>query len=144
VILPDVSLLVYAHRAELPEHGAAKAWLEELVNGAAPFGSANVILSAFVRIVTHRRAFDPPSTMSQALELANLISERPNSVPVNPGVEHWRIFTDLCRNSDVKGPLVTDAYLAALAIEHNCELATHDGDFKRFAPSLRLIDPLRG
>jgi len=36
---------------------------------------------------------------------------------------------------------VTDAYIAALAIEHVCELVTTDSDFARF-PGLRWCHPL--
>ena len=102
---------------------------------------ANVVLSGFIRIATHHKIFSPPSSMSQALEFANAIRSRSNCVPIHPGDRHWSLFLELCALPDVKGGLVADAYLAALAVEHGCEFATLDGDFARFAPPLRLRRP---
>ena len=79
--------------------------------------------------------------MGQALEFASAIRDRGNCVPVNPGERHWRLFLQFCSLPDVKAGLVADAYLAALAVEHGCELATFDGDFARFSPPLRLFRP---
>jgi toxin-antitoxin system PIN domain toxin len=102
---------------------------------------ANVVLSGFIRIVTHRGIFSPPSTMAQALEFAAAIRDRGNCVAVNPGQRHWQLFREFCSLPDVKAGLVADAYLAALAVEHGCEFATLDGDFARFSPPLRLHRP---
>ena len=141
MILTDVNLLVYAHREEFAQHPACLRWLEALLSSREPFGMANVVLSGFVRVVTHRRIFSPPSSMSQALDFANAIRTRANCIPVNPGERHWDLFLRFCTLPDVKGGLVADAYLAALAVEHGCEFATLDGDFGRFSPPLRIHRP---
>lgn len=141
MILPDVNLLIYAHRAEVPDHAAARDWIQRTMVSDEPYGMSDLVLSAFVRIVTHRRAFDPPTEMEVALQFANAVREQPNCVPICPGPRHWEVFDSLCREPGIRGGLVTDAWLAALAIEHGCEFATRDGDFSRFVPRLRVHRP---
>ena len=93
--------------------------------------------------MTNRRVFRRPTPLETALEFAELVRTQPNCVPVEPGQRHWDIFTGLCRTADVKGNLVPDAYLAALAIESGSEWITTDRDFSRF-PGLRWRHPLDG
>ncbi len=138
MIMTDVNVLIYAHRQEFPEHKRYKRGIEQLIAGDEPYGMADFVLSSFLRIVTHRRVFSPPSSMREALAFVDAVRERANCVAINPGDRHWQLFTELCRQPDIKGGLVADAYLAALAIEHGCEFITKDGDFARFAPKLRL------
>lgn len=137
--LPDVNVLIYAHREDAPEHERYAEWLRNLTAAEAPFALSDVVLAGFLRIVTNRRIFDPPTPMNAALAFCQRLVDWPRASLVTPGRRHWAIFTGLCR--DVKGPLVTDAYIAALAIEHGCELVTTDGDFARF-PGLRCRHPL--
>lgn len=99
------------------------------------------MLSGFVRVVTHPRVFDPPDTVDAALAFANALRAQPTALPVAPGDRHWEIFERLCRATGVKGNLVPDAYLAALAIETGSEFITTDRDFSRF-PGLRWRHPL--
>ena len=115
--------------------------LHEHVNGDEAYGMADLVLSGFLRVVTHPRVFSPPSSPDDALMFVRGIRDRPNRVPVDPGPRHWDIFTRLCRTADAKGPLAADAYLAALAIEAGCEWITADRDFSRF-PGLRWRHPL--
>jgi hypothetical protein len=133
LLAPDVNVLVYAHREELPEHAACRSWLEQLVEADAGFGLSDLVLSGFVRIVTHPRVFKTPTPLGLALEFASELRSRPNRVPIEPGLRHWGIFQRLCRESGAKGNLVADAYLAALAIESGCEWVTTDRDYSRFS-----------
>jgi hypothetical protein len=141
VILPDVNVLVYAHRSGSPDHERYVAWLDEQRRGPGAFGVCELVLSALVRLVTHPRIFDPPSSIDAALEFADGIRTQPNAVPVAPGPRHWSIFADLCRTVGANGNLVPDAYLAALALESGCEWITTDRDYARF-PGLRWRHPL--
>jgi len=141
MILPDVNVLVYAHRADSPNHQAYREWLEETINGEHSFGISELVLSGFLRIVTHPRIFDPPSDIALALAFTNQIRERPNCILINPGPRHWDIFQRLCSESGAKGNLVPDAYLAALAIDSGSEWITTDRDFSRF-PGLKWRHPL--
>jgi uncharacterized protein len=143
MILVDVNVLVYAHREDAPAHAAHRQWLEELIDGDQAYGYSDLVLSGFLRVVTHPRIFDPPSDLISALAFAELIRNQPNAVPILPGARHWAIFEGLCRAAGVRGNLVPDAYLAALAIESGSEWITTDRDYNRF-PGLKLRHPLGG
>jgi toxin-antitoxin system PIN domain toxin len=101
---------------------------------------SELVLGAFVRIATHPRVLVRPATLEAALEFAEGLRRSPTAVPVAPGPRHWDLFADLCRAGGVRGSLVTDAYLAALAIESGCDWITTDRDFARF-PELRWRHP---
>ena len=139
--LLDVNVLLYAFRDAAPDHAKYRSWLESAVTADEPLGVSELVLSSFVRIATHPRVFDPPATVNQALGFANALRSAPNAVTVAPGSRHWSLFEQLCRRGDARGNLVSDAYLAALAVESGCELVTTDRDFARF-PGLRWRHPL--
>jgi toxin-antitoxin system PIN domain toxin len=142
MLLADVNVLVYAHREDAPHHAACRGWLEGLVNGREAFGFSELVLSGFLRVVTHPKVFIRPSPLADALAFAEQLRSRPNAVPVAPGQRHWPIFQALCVDAGTKGNLVADAYLAAMAIEAGCEWVTTDRDFSRFK-GLRWRHPLR-
>jgi toxin-antitoxin system PIN domain toxin len=122
-------------------HGAYREWLESAIDTDEAFGVSELVLSGFVRIVTHPRVFSSPEPVESALAFANAVRAAPNAVPVAPGHRHWSIFDRLCRESDARGNLVPDAYLAALAIESGSEWITTDRDYARFL-GLRWRHPL--
>jgi uncharacterized protein len=140
VILVDVNVLVYAFRRDAPDHQRYANWLQELIDSDTAFGMVDLVLSGFVRIVTHPSIFTPPSTIERALRFVDHIRSRPQCVSVAPGTRHWSIFTALCRETAATGNLVPDAYLAALAIESGCPWITADRSFARF-PGLRWRHP---
>ncbi|GIW20575.1 MAG: hypothetical protein KatS3mg065_0871 [Chloroflexota bacterium] len=109
--------------------------------GDEPVAVSDLVLSGFVRVVTHPRVFDPPESADAAFAFADAVRAQPAAIRVAPGVRHWSIFTKLCRAAGVRGNLVPDAYLAALAIEIGAELISTDRDFARF-PGLRWRHPL--
>ena len=133
MILPDVNVLVYAHREDAPNHVAYRTWLTHIIASDEAYGMADLVLSDFLRVVTHPRVFNPPSTIEQALAFVHDVRDQPNCVTLTPGARHWNIFEKLCRSSGIKGNLVPDAYLAALAIESGSTWITTDRDFSRFA-----------
>jgi toxin-antitoxin system PIN domain toxin len=136
--LPDVNVLIYAHREDAPEHDRYAAWLRELTEAQEPFAVSPTVLASVIRIVTNPKIFDPPSPTDAAVTFCDRLVDWPRAVMIVPSRRHWDIFTRLCAN--IRGPLVADAYLAALAIEHGCELITTDSDFARF-PGLRWRHP---
>lgn len=140
MILTDINILVYAHRADAPGHAAYRTWLEALLNDNQAYGYSELILSGFLRVVTHPRVFNPPSDLASAFAFTEIIRNQPNAVPVSPGPRHWEIFKSLCEVSNAKGNLIPDAYLAALAIEFGNEWITTDGDYSRF-PGLKCRRP---
>jgi toxin-antitoxin system PIN domain toxin len=133
--------MVYAFRDAAPEHQRIRAWLEAVLAADEPVGLSELVLSGFLRIVTSPRIFSPPTPLDDALEFVHALRDQPNAVILAPGARHWQIFEGLCRSARVKGNLVADAYLAALAVETGSELVTTDRDFSRFA-SLRWRHPL--
>ena len=141
MLLLDVNVLVYAHRADAPGHDRYRAWLEDLVNGDAGFGLADLVLSGFLRVVTHAQIFQEPTPVEKALRFAVDLRNRDNCLLIAPGERHWGIFEGLCRSANAKGNLVPDAYFAALAIEHGAEWVTTDRDYARF-PGLKWRHPL--
>jgi toxin-antitoxin system PIN domain toxin len=141
MLLPDVNVLVYAHRRDAPDHERYLGWLERLINGDEAYGLADLVLSGFLRVVTHPRVFNPSSSLDDALAFTEALRARPNCVPIAPGPRHWSTFVSLCRRAGARGNLVPDAYLAALAIESGSEWITTDRGFARF-PGLRWRHPL--
>jgi toxin-antitoxin system PIN domain toxin len=141
VILVDVNVLVYAHREDAVDHTRYAEWLDEQRRAPAAFGVSDLVLSGFVRVVTHPRVFDPPTSTAVAFEFADAIRTQPNATAVSPGARHWEVFHALCRDAGAKGNLVPDAYFAALAIEAGCEWISTDRDYARF-PGLRWHHPL--
>lgn len=142
MLLPDVNVLVQAHREDAADHPRFRGWLEERVNGPEAFGLSDLVLSGFVRVVTHPRVFVDPTPLPVALDFAGSLRGAPNCVRVEPGERHWEIFVRLCEEANARGNLVPDAWLAALAIESGSEWVTTDRDYARF-PGLRWRHRLR-
>lgn len=133
MILPDVNVLVYAHRQDSARHADYRDWLNQILGSDAAFGISDLVLSGFLRVVTHPRIFGDPTPLGVAMEFAALVRDHPNAVMLTPGERHWGIFQRLCREANAKGNLIADAYLAALAIETGAEWITTDRDYARFS-----------
>lgn len=132
MVLIDVNVLVYAHRRESRDHDRYREWLESLASSDLAYGLADLVLSGFLRVVTHPRIFREPTPLDTAFAFVGELRDRPNAVLVTPGDRHWEIFVRLCQDVDARGNLVADAYLAALAIEAGSEWITTDRDYARF------------
>jgi toxin-antitoxin system PIN domain toxin len=143
MLVPDVNVLIYAHREDsTPEHTAYAAWLTSLVTGVEPFALSVLTLAGLVRIATNPRIFVRPSTLDEVFDFIHELRARPTARVVAPGPKHLEILEDLCRKSNATGKLSADAQHAAVAVEHGCTLVTTDSDFDRF-PGLRWQHPLR-
>ena|SRR5712692_4002635 len=143
MILADANLLLYAYNTSAAEHERARAWLQESLSRAELFGLSWQTITAFIRIGTNPRAFNRPLTTKEATAAVGAWIERPMVRILSPGQGHWEIFVRLLIEGQVRGPLVMDAHLAALAIEHGAVLYTTDRDFARF-PGLKVANPLYG
>jgi len=143
MILPDVNVLVYAHREDAVDHKQYKLWLEGIIKGGQPYGISDHVLSGFLRIVTHPRVFTPASPIRAAFEFARQIREQPNCRVIALGARHWQLFAGLCQPLSAAGNLIPDVWYAALAIESDCEWITTDRDYEQF-PGLRWRHPLTG
>ncbi len=142
MLMPDVNILVYAHREDTREHLEHAEWLSELATGDEPFALSELVLQGFVRVVTNPKILARPSSLDQAFVFVEELRRCPTCHLVRPGPRHWNIFVNLCRRARASGGLVADAYHAAVAIEHGCEWVTNDTDFARF-PGLRWRLPHR-
>jgi uncharacterized protein len=136
MILPDVNVLIYAFRRDVPQHRVCRRWLGAVVSGDARFGMSPMALSAVVRITSNARAFRMPSAIDEAFGFCDDLLAQPHCQVVEPGERHWDIFRRLCIDTDIQGSRVTDAWFAALAIEWGCEWITFDRDYARF-PGLK-------
>jgi uncharacterized protein len=138
--LADVNVLVYALRKDSAHHAVCKAWLDRMVAGEARFAVSPLVLCGVVRITTNPRIFQQPSTLDEALGFCDDLLDQPHREIVRPGERHWAIFKRLCLESNIRGPRVSDAWFAALAIEHACTWISYDRDFVRF-PGLHWEEP---
>lgn len=132
--MPDVNVLVYAHRGDEATHMFYKRWMEAVVDGAEPFALSVLVAVGFVRIVTNPRMYPDPTPTPLALGVIDTLVSRRSCRVIAPGPRHWPLVRELCAGAGASGKLVADAQHAALAIEHGCTWATRDGDFRRFAP----------
>ena len=143
MMLLDVNILIYAFRADLPQHAVCRSWLMSVISGDARFGLSPAVLSAVVRITTNARAFKSPSAIEEAFGFCEDLLGQSHCQVVEPGERHWDIFRRLCIETDTRGPRVSDAWFAALAIEWGCEWVTLDRDYARF-PGLAWRVPAPG
>jgi len=132
VILLDVNVVVAAHRGDHPHHDLVRGWFDRLTASDDTFTVPDVVWASFVRITTNRRIWEVPTGAGDAFDFLRSVRDQPNHVALAPGEQHLQIFEDLCRNDDAIGDLAPDAYVAALALEHDCELVSLDRDFARF------------
>ncbi len=141
MILVDANLLLYAYDRSSRFHVRAREWLETTLSGPEPVGLPWATLLAFLRISTNPRALARPLSIEEASEIVSSWLDQPQVTRPEPGEHHWEILSALLAPAQARGPLVTDAHLAALSIEHGAVLATSDRDFSRFA-GLRSTNPL--
>ena len=141
MILVDANILLYAYVPSSNHHEAARAWLESTFSKPDPVALAWATILAFLRISTTPRIFRHPFSAAEAMAIVSGWLEQPLACILSPGERHWEILRSLISKGQAHGPLISDAHLAALAIEHGATLATTDRDFTRF-PGLRIVSPL--
>lgn len=141
MIVPDLNLLVYAYNADAPLHDQARVWWEGLMNGRDPVGIPWVVSCGFVRLMTHPRVLDVPLDPLVAIDHVSSWFECPHVRVLNPSPRHLIVLKGLLGSIGVGGNLVTDAHIAAIAIEHQAEVHSNDADFARF-PGLSWSNPL--
>lgn len=140
--LLDVNVVLAAHRDDHPDFDLARAWLDRMLGAREPFTIVDLVAGAFLRIATNRRIFAIPTPVPDAFAYLRALRRQSNHTRIAPGPDHLDLLERLCREADVSGDLLPDAQLAALALEHACELVSFDRDFARFH-SLRWTNPLQ-
>ena len=141
MILVDASILLYAEDSLHLYHQQARVWLDGQLSHTGHVCLCWTVLSAFIRIGTNPRVFEHPLSLEQAIARVQSWLDQPCTRIVRPTERHWTIFQQMLTDGQAIANLVTDAHLAALAIEHGCELASTDSDFARF-PKLKWSNPL--
>jgi Predicted nucleic acid-binding protein, contains PIN domain len=132
VILVDANLLLYAEDTLSEHHQAARIWWDTQLSGAEPVCLCWPVLTAFIRVGTNLRLHRRPLSLKEAVERVQSWLDQPCVRMIHPGEQHWAIFQAMLRDGKAIGSLVSDAHLAALALEHNCVLQSTDADFARF------------
>jgi uncharacterized protein len=141
LIVVDANLLIYSYDTEAVDHLKSSAWVAEILSGTEPVGLSWQSVSAFLRVVTNRRLPGKRVTLQEAVSAVQEWLEQPNVRILVPGDDHWSLLKRMIVEGGASGPLVSDAQLAALAIEYGGVLYTADRDFARF-PGLRWVNPL--
>jgi toxin-antitoxin system PIN domain toxin len=141
VILVDANVLIYAGNRDAIEHPRAKSWLDDRLSGPARVGLPWPSLLAFVRVLSNPVIVRTPMPFAVAWQhvhdwLANDVAW----IPI-PGDRHAEILGSLMTMPLMSSRLVSDAHLAAPAIEHGLTLCSTDGDFAKF-PGLKWENPL--
>jgi toxin-antitoxin system PIN domain toxin len=143
VIVPDVNVLVFAYRREADRHERYARWLNQVVAGSDELGLVDMVLAGFLRIVTNPRILASPAPMVDAMAFVDGVRAAQRGRRVSATDSTWSVLSSLAaEDSEVRGNLVPDAWLAALARSHGATVATADRGFGRF-PGLRFFDPGR-
>lgn len=141
MILPDLNLILHAHNRGSMFHVPARRWWEETMSSSRPVGLCWAVMLGFIRLSTRRGIFREPLSVALACGEIRAWLAQPQVIILEPGRHHAAIVFDLLETLGAGGNLTTDAHLAALAIEHRCQLCTTDGDFALF-PGLHWSNPL--
>jgi len=132
MILVDVNLLLYTTDELSVPHAVARKWWESQLSDTEPVCLCWPVINAFIRIGTNARLQRRPMTLAEATERVQSWLDQPCVRIIQPTENHWKIFQQMLRASNATANLVSDAHLAALAVEHNCILQSNDTDFARF------------
>ena len=130
---PDVNVLLYAVNRDCSQHSIAKAWMADSFARPQGIGFAWIALLGFLRIATRPGIFSKPLNVEEALAVVDVWLSRPGASILNPSERHAGVLARLLMGAGSAGNLVSDAHLAALAIEHSAELGSFDRDFERFS-----------
>ena len=137
----DVNVLVYAHRSDLDEHSNYRGLLERLANDDEPVGIPDLVIGGFVRLMTNRRIFTEPTGADEAWTAVDALLAAPSVIRLSPSERHWTLFRELAADINARGNDISDAYLAAYALQNNATWLSADRGFARFR-RLRWTHPL--
>lgn len=130
--LVDANVLLYAVNTRAREHARARNWLRAALTGSEPVAFAWIVTLAFLRVATHPAIFPRPLTPSQASGTVERWLAAPAALTLDPTRRHLPLLRGLLERAGTAGNLVSDAHLAALALEHGATIVSFDRDFARF------------
>ena len=131
--LVDANVLLYAVNEADPKHERSRGWLDGALSGSETIGFSWLVVLAFLRLATRAGLFPRPLPVDHALAVVRAWLSHPTSVVAEPTPRHLDVLGGLLQAVGSGGNLVSDAHLAALALEHNATVVTYDTDFARFA-----------
>ena len=131
--LVDANILLYAVNEADPKHDEAREWLDRALGGREAVGFSWAVLLAFIRLSTKVSLFPNPLPVREAMARVREWTQQPPSVIAQPTPRHLELVSGLLSPVGTGGNLVSDAHLAALALEHDATVITYDTDFARFA-----------
>ena len=142
MIVPDVNMLIFAYNEDSPDHEQARIWWQDLSSSDEAVGIPWVVSSGFMRLMTNPRSLRRPLGAAEAVDLVSEWFRFPHITPINPGERHLIHLRYLLDTVGMGANLVTDAHIAAIAIEYDAIVHTNDSDFARF-PGVHCHFPLR-
>lgn len=142
--LVDANVLLYAVNEDALHHERSRTWLDGALSGSETVAFAWMPLLAFVRLVTKPDLFPSPLTVDEALDRVDAWLAAPSAIVVAPGASHAQLVRRLLAPLGTGGNLVSDAHLAALALEYRCTVVSFDRDFDRFDGVERVEPPPLG
>lgn len=138
--LVDANVLLYAVDSDSRHHDAARRWLESALSGGDTVLLPWVCALAFLRLTTNARMYENPLEVDDAIDIVETWLTQPAVISPEPAAGHLARVRELLRDTGSGGNLVTDAHLAALAMQHRATVVTFDSDFVRF-PGVQWIRP---
>ena len=133
MIAVDTNVLVCAHRSELPLRRVARSRVFALAESRARWTVPIFGLGEFIRVVTHRKLFNPPHSAGEACEAVTRMLASRSVTVLCPGPGYPRLLAEAVRVGNAVGNLLFDAQIVALCREHGVScLLTEDSDLDRF------------
>ena len=138
----DVNVLVYAFRQDSVKHEECRDWLSKQIRNRNGLVLIDIVLVGFLRICTHSKIFREPSSISEATNFLTVMISNPNVTLTSSTPETWHTFSRILEKTNVQGNKISDAWLAAIAMERNVTWISTDSDFNLF-PNLKLLNPFK-
>lgn len=129
----DTNVLVFAQREDMNKHADALALTRRLSEGDTPWAISVFCIGEFLRVVTHRNLFVPPTLLEDALASIESLLQSPSVQLLTPGNRYWSILNRVLRQAGATGNLVFDAQIVAVCLEHGFQtIVSEDADMRRF------------
>lgn len=144
MIVVDANIILYAYIDQFPQHKIAAEWIQEtLSTGKDSIAITWQVATAFLRISTNPRIFEVPFDIATAKACLDDLFGHPLVVLLGPTERHWKIFSDILLEHNLAGDIIMDAHIAAMAIEHNANVASSDRNFRLFSDYVKVISPFK-